>query len=281
MKNSLPNCLTFKFVLIYLALNLSISFYGCMTHTAFSMENKEKVVILGKWSENKLNDMMQKSAKNNDSGSRIDFISEQFLNVKYEDSTLIGSINTPELLVINLDGMDCFTYIDYVEAIQLSDSFPNFVNNLQSIRYQSGDIGFRNRNHFFTDWVKFNSGSVVDVTRDVGGGKAKTVKKLLNKKADGTFYLVGLPVKERAVTYIPSASIDDKIIESLKTGDYVGIYTETEGLDVSHTGIIIKKNDGVYLRHASSRDENRRVVDEDFLTYVSNKPGIVVLRPKG
>jgi len=252
-----------------------------MTHSAFSMDDDEKIVKLGEWNEDKLNDMIYQSSKIRDSGSRIEFISEQFLNVKYEDSTLIGSINTPELLVINLDGMDCFTYIDYVEAIQLSDSFPNFVNNLQSIRYQSGDIGFRNRNHFFTDWVKFNSGSVVDVTRDVGGGKAKTVKKLLNKKADGTFYLVGLPVKERAVTYIPSASIDDKIIESLKTGDYVGIYTETEGLDVSHTGIIIKKNDGVYLRHASSRDENRRVVDEDFLTYVSNKPGIVVLRPKG
>ncbi len=280
MKNSLPYCLTFKLVLIYLALNLSIPFYGCMTHTAFSMENKEKVVILGKWSETKLNDMMQKSAKINDSGSRIDFISEQFLNVKYEDSTLIGSINTPELLVINLDGMDCFTYIDYVEAMQLSESFRNFVNNLQSIRYQSGDIGFRNRNHFFTDWVESNSGNVIDVTSDIGGDKTMTVKKILNKKGDGTYYLTGIPIKERSVTYIPSASIDEVIIGRLKTGDYVGMYTEKEGLDVSHTGIIIKKEEGVYLRHASSRDENRRVVDEDFLTYISDKPGIVVLRPK-
>ncbi|MFQ5786471.1 MAG: N-acetylmuramoyl-L-alanine amidase-like domain-containing protein [Thermodesulfobacteriota bacterium] len=244
------------------------------------MENKEKIVKFGKWNEDKLNEMMQKSTKIKDLGSRIDFVSEQFLNVKYEDSTLIGSINTPEVLVINLDGMDCFTYIDYVESIQISDSFSSFVNNLQSIRYQSSDIGFKNRNHFFTDWVEFNSGSVIDVTIDVSGGKTKTVKKLLNKKGDGTYYLAGIPVKERSVTYIPSTSIDDNIIENLKTGDYVGIYTEKDGLDVSHTGIIIKKKDGVYLRHASSRDENRRVVDEDFLTYVSNKPGIVVLRPK-
>jgi len=68
-------------------------------------------------------------------------------------------------------------------------------------------------------------------------------------------------------------------VGKLSTGDYVGIYTELPGLDVTHTGIIIKKNGRTYLRHASSRNVNDRVVDEDLLEYMQNKPGLVVFRP--
>jgi len=241
---------------------------------------KGGIFILGTWTEKDLNSVIEQSSKIQDVGERIDFLSGKFLNTKYEESTLVGDVNHPEELVIDLEGMDCFTYIDYVEAMKLSDSYPMFVNNVQRIRYQSGEVDFRKRNHFFTDWAQYNSDYITDVTKKVGGERTKTVKKLLNEKEDGTLYLPGIPVKERYVNYIPTESIDENVLERLKTGDYVGIYTDKEGLDVSHTGIVIKRDDKVYLRHASSRKDNRRVVDEDLLTYMVDKPGLVVLRPK-
>ncbi|MHC4725403.1 MAG: N-acetylmuramoyl-L-alanine amidase-like domain-containing protein, partial [Planctomycetota bacterium] len=84
----------------------------------------------------------------------------------------------------------------------------------------------------------------------------------------------------RKITYIPSESIDNDILKKMNTGDYAGIYTNLDGLDVSHTGIIIKKKDKVYLRHASSKDMYRKVVDEDLIEYFKNKPGILVYRSK-
>ncbi len=259
-----------------------ISIFPSVVINDFSLasEVRDGIFIFGSWTEKDLNSIMEQSSKIQDVGERIAFISRKFLNTKYEESTLVGDINHPEELVIDLEGMDCFTYIDYVEAMQLSDNYQMFVDNIRRIRYQSGEIDFIKRNHFFTDWAVYNSGYIDDVTKEVGGYGTRTVNKLLNKKADGTAYLPGIPVKERTVNYIPSESIEDKVIGRLKTGDYIGIYTDKDGLDVSHTGILIKRDKKVYLRHASSRTDNRRVVDEELLAYMHDKPGLVVLRPK-
>lgn len=247
-----------------------------------SLASDEKRVIfkLGGWSEEDLNGLIQQSSKMPGFGERVDFLSGKFLNTRYQESTLVGDADNPEQLVIDLEGMDCFTYIDYVEAMLLSDSFPKFVNNLRRIRYQSGEVDFSKRNHFFTDWAIHNSDNITDVTRMVGGKGTRTVRKLLNKKKDGTLYLSGIPVSERQIDYVPTRYLTEKVMERLKTGDYIGIYTDKDGLDVSHTGILIRKGDRIYLRHASSRNDNRRVVDEELLSYMSDKPGLVVLRPK-
>lgn len=265
-------------VLLSMFLLASLSFYEALP--LHSKEETKEVLMLGKWTEKDLDNLMQESSKIKDSGKRIEFLSKQFLGVPYKASTMIGDQNTPEAFVINLEGMDCFTYVDYVEALQLSNSFPEFKDELQEVRYRSGEIAFLNRNHFFTDWAIFNQDKVEDVTEKVGKGKTKIIEKFLNKKADGTMFLPGIPVTKRTVKYIPLGAIDAKVINRLRTGDYVGIYTPMEGLDVSHTGIIIKDKGKTYLRHASSKESNMKVVDEDLKAYMSGKPGLVVLRPK-
>lgn len=266
----------------FLVLLLSVIAFYSSNRTSLGSEpkNYREIIILGNWTENKLNQLLNQSSGITDTGERIDFLSKQFLGADYQESTLIGDAGTPEVFVVNLEGMDCFTYIDYVEALRLSDSFTEFKENLKHVRYQSGKVAFQNRNHFFTDWPEFNGGNVTDVTEEVGREKVKTIVKVLNKKGDGTYFLPGIPVKQREIKYIPSPNIDDELLRRLKTGDYVGIYSDIQGLDVSHTGIIVKKGDKVYLRHASSREANRKVVDEDLITYMSNKPGLVVFRPK-
>ncbi len=235
-------------------------------------------ITLGKWTKKELNHILREFAEIQDASTRINFLSRFFLGVEYKESTLIGDINTSEVFVVNLQWVDCFTFVDYIEAMRLSDSFSGFKENLKKVRYKDGKAAFENRNHFFTDWREFNSEFVDDVTGRIGEQKTKTITKILNKKENGAYFLRGIPPRQREIQYIPSDAIDDPVMNKLKTGDYAGIYSEAQGLDVSHAGIIIKDRDSVYLRHASS--DKRKVVVQDFREYISGKPGLIVLRPK-
>lgn len=243
----------------------------------YSQENIQ-VIELGRWNEDKLSSII--NGKPDTTQKQVEFLSGNFLGTPYKGSTLTGDINTPEIFIINLRGMDCFTYIDYVEALRLSDTYEDFSPNLKNIRYKQGNVSFQNRNHFFSDWPTQNRKNIMDVTYRVGSGKAIAVEKDLNLKKDGSTFLPGIPIVQREFYYIPTSAIDDEILAKLHTGDYIGIYTEIDGLDVSHTGIVIIKDDGAYLRHASSKKNNQKVVDENLIEYVQNVPGIVVYRPK-
>lgn len=234
---------------------------------------------LGRWSCEELDVLIRKASGIRDIGNRIAFLSGQFLGIAYEESTLVGAVETPEAFVINLKGVDCFTFIDYIEAMRLSGSFSEFRDTLKKVRYRSGRVAVENRNHFFTDWKAHNAASVFDVTEALGEDRAIAVRKRLNQKEDGTFFVPGIAPQDRKIQYIPSEAVDSALMDRLMTGDYAGIYSGLPGLDVSHVGIIIKEKETIFFRHASSK--HRKVVDEDFRDYISGKPGIVVLRPKG
>jgi hypothetical protein len=232
-------------------------------------------VVLGKWTEDRLNAILRDAAKMWDAGERIAFISEKFLDAPYQEKTLIGDINTPEVFVINLSGVDCFTFLDYVEAMRLSSSFADFKVNLKRVRYKSGMVAFENRNHFFSDWGDFNKEFIEDVTGETGGRNIVTIRKSLNLKEDGGYFIPGIQPGDAVVSYIPPRHIQGN---NLKTGDYAGIYSDKAGLDVSHVGIIIKSGENIYLRHASFT--KGKVVDDDFKEYMRDKPGLIVLRSK-
>jgi hypothetical protein len=237
-------------------------------------------IISGKWTEQEMDRLLNKSSKLTNPGDRIHYISDKFLNIQYKAATLAGSINAPEALVINLAGVDCFTFIDYIESMRISDSFSQFRGNLIKVRYCSGIVAFKNRHHFFSDWRECSTNLVEDVTDYISNSKSITAIKSLNKKEDGTLYVQGIPVTERDITYIASGDVDSAVVDKLNIGDYVGIYSKKQGLDVSHVGILIKRENSIYFRNASSAGHHKKVIDEDFRAYIEDKPGIVVLRPK-
>ncbi len=274
-------------------------------------------LILSKWTVAELDRILQHSFTIRDTGERIDSLSRQFLGIAYKESTLIGGINTPEVFVINLEEVDCFTFIEYIESMRLSGCFPEFKENLKRVRYRQGKVTFKTRKHFFTDWREYNQETIEDVTAMIGGAKTARVKKRLNLKSDGAYIIPGISPEEREINYIPVDVVDDLILNRLKTGDYAGIYSDEtlmsrsftkghenppplsiqmtgegkgegdqkgfsgeDGLDVSHVGIIIKSKNAIYLRHASSLKENRKVIDADLRGYLTKKPGLVILRPK-
>ena len=240
----------------------------------------KELILLGNLKPESLDSILYKSSKIHDMGMRIDFLSRHFLETPYQESTLRGDINTPEVFVINLEGIDCFTFLDYIEAMRLSSSFNEFKENLKRVRYRGGDVSFKNRNHFFIDWSEFNSDFIDDVTEQIGGKKVIRVNKILNEKEDGTLFLQGIQPRERLIHYIPAIAIDDLIINELRTGDYVGLYSTERGLDVSHVGIFIQEKDKIYLRHASSLNEYRKVIDQGFKDYIAEKLGIIIFRSR-
>jgi len=234
---------------------------------------------LGKWTEAELDEMIRSAAEMPSSGERISLISEHFLGAEYQSSTLIGSNEETEVPVINLEGLDCFTLLDYVEAMRISGSYREFEANLMRVRYKNGIVSFRDRNHFFTDWTANNPTFVKDITKESGGASARTVQKTLNLRSDGTLYISGIEPVRRTISFIPSGLMDNQVMKAIRTGDYAGIYSEDDGLDVSHVGILIRRGDAVYLRHASSRTDAGRVIDEVLDSYLKGRPGMIILRP--
>lgn len=239
------------------------------------------VISLGGWTPERLEVLITGAEAIVEPGERIGYLSAAFPGTPYRADTLIGSGTQPERLVIELGGMDCFTYLDYVEAMRLSGSYAGFIRNVARVRYRSARVAFEARNHFFTDWARFSGGRVVDATREVGREESASVLKTLNIRGDGSRWLPGVETRVARVHYIPSGSIDGGVLARLRTGDYIGTYSPVEGLDVSHTGIFVRKDGMALLRHASSAEGARGVVEVDFLEYFSSKPGIVVLRPAG
>ncbi|WP_067703016.1 DUF1460 domain-containing protein [Nocardia jejuensis] len=212
-------------------------------------------------------------------GDLIEALSSRFLGTPYVANMLIGSASQPEKLVIDTRGVDCFTYLDYVEAASRSGNRDEFVQNLIDTRYTGGTVDFRARKHFFSDWANTARVAATDVTGSLSPA-AVTVPKQLNAKGDGGSYLPGLPVVDRAITYIPSSAVGDNVIGGLRTGDYIGAYTDQPGLDVTHVGIFVMTPTGPVFRNASSLSANNQVVDSPFTDYVNTTPGIVVYRPR-
>jgi hypothetical protein len=81
------------------------------------------------------------------------------------------------------------------------------------------------------------------------------------------------------MTYIPPEAVDASVLARLQSGDYVGIYTPRPGLDVTHCGIVVKKEGKVFLRHASSQPQLKKVTDQELTAYLGGKKGLVVYRP--
>jgi hypothetical protein len=239
-----------------------------------------EIINTGKWTIDELNVLIVKASKIKDSSERISFISRQFLGVPYQEKTLVGGMQTPEIFTINLAGVDCFTFLDYVEAMRRSKSFDDFKGSLKKIRYQSGLVDYQHRNHYFTDWIEFNADLVADVTEQIGADKTRKVIKILNGEAVAKQLLPGVARRKREINYLPSESLNEIIIKKLTTGDYVGIYTNRPDLDASHVGIAIWSGNKLLIRHASSNALHRKVINEDFMKYVSSKPGVIILRPK-
>lgn len=223
------------------------------------------------WAQN----LLQRTAGSN-SGEKVASISSAFLGTPYRANTLIGSHTSNEVFVTQLHVVDCMTYLEYVEALRRSRNPADFTNSLRNLRYKNGQISYATRRHFFSDWLEQKEW-LQDVTRQVGGKAALSVTKQLNQGSE-KLLLPGVASPLRTLHYIPSFRLSPEVLGNLQSGDYVGMYTDREGLDVNHVGIVIKTDSQLLFRHADPDAPNRKVVDVDFLKFFKHQRGILVYR---
>lgn len=213
---------------------------------------------------------------------KIDLISAYFLETPYVANRMVGSNDVKEELVIALNELDCFTYLDYLETFKRSRNEAEFIENLKLVRYIDGEVTYLKRKHFYSDWISENTVLATDVLSDGAYTNSITTDKVfLNQGKDNNVYVNGLAIRERDINYVPRENITADFLKTLKTGDFIGFRRDIPGLDVTHTGLIIQKEDGTYLRHASSAKSNRKVVDQkltDYLDYYKKVIGILVFR---
>lgn len=207
-----------------------------------------------------------------------------------------------EKLTINIDELDCTTFVESLYALTRTtlnqrQSWRDYANQLESVRYHRGTIrDYSSRLHYISDWIIDNNsrGNLVEITADLPrvAYKVKTIDYMSSHR-DQYPQLADSAVFEKIrdfergfcnhrFPYIKKESLDAKdIVEELESGDIVAITTKTPGLDVSHLGIIEKKDKTLFLLDASSTGKKVQLETTDLkemLRMQKNVYGIRVFR---
>lgn len=205
-----------------------------------------------------------------------------------------------EVLVCRLDAFDCFTFLEAMLAaargVAVEDySFDAYVQRTQEQRYRGGEMGdYCSRLHYYTEWIYDNEkkGLVRDVTREVGGVPFEKEYGFMSANRseyaalaeDDDMYRCIQDVEARLnrevnLFYIPQDRIRDSY-DRLQPGDLIATATHIDGLDVTHTGMVYKGEDGsTGLLHASTN--GGVIISPDLQDYVQGNRvqiGIIVAR---
>jgi hypothetical protein len=280
-----------RFILLFFCI-LSISFLVVAAPKIIVTE-KDKVLL-----QEKLDKFSKDS--NLSVGELILKIGNDFKGTPYIGKTL--DLNIEENLVVNLRELDCTTFVENCLAIARTiksgkPTFETFVSELEKIRYRNGQLnGYISRLHYFGEWISNNAekGIIEDLSAKIGGVKCPVVVNFMSTHPDSYPQLKANPllIKEirqleiqlsaKQFFFIPREKIavhENQILD----GDIVAFVTKISGLDVSHVGVLFKKDGRVYLLNASlsgGKVEAIKVPLADYLKDSKNTTGIFVVRAK-
>ncbi|WP_149273980.1 N-acetylmuramoyl-L-alanine amidase-like domain-containing protein [Pareuzebyella sediminis] len=235
----------------------------------------------------------------NDFGKTLVAVGKTFLGTPYVAKTL--EIGDKETLVVNLQGLDCTTFVENVLAFGLmlthdQHTFTDFIKILETIRYKNGMLdGYGSRLHYFSEWISNNEekGLLKNITGAIGGIEIKKAIDFMGTHRDlypfladdGNYQKIVATeavLNGRSFCYLPQDQIE--VNEHLiKSGDIIALATSINGLDVTHTGIASREQDGrIHLLHASTGSMEVEVSDlplAEYLKGIKKNIGILVARP--
>ncbi|WP_303919182.1 N-acetylmuramoyl-L-alanine amidase-like domain-containing protein [Draconibacterium sediminis] len=208
----------------------------------------------------------------------------------------------PEQLIVNLRELDCTTFAENCLALARTaktrkPSFKQFKNELQLIRYRGGEInGYPSRLHYFSDWILDNDkkGTVKSVSQSIGNTKFdKTINFMslhptsYKPLKNNAVFIEALHKQEQELTktqlyYIPTEKLET-LKHQIKNGDIFGITSTVDGLDITHVGIAVFKDNELYFMHASSKVEKVILSEQTLYEYLANRDsvsGIMIARPQ-
>lgn len=233
----------------------------------------------------------------------VEDVATRFLGVPYVAGTL--EVEGNERLVVDTTRLDCTTFVELsvAEWLASQDDSLGFEQHVQALRYRGGVVdGYLSRLHYFTDWVAENA------KRGVWQELAPTSADVHLWGAD-TLSLAFMSSHPRSYPYLKAHSwaVDSmRALEAcyaaypvnyikksflnlppvqlpIRDGDILALVTTIDGLDVTHLGFAVWKEDVLHLMHASM-NHGRVVVDErslyDYLLTRKSCPGVRVVRLK-
>ena len=206
-----------------------------------------------------------------DANELVCFYAHKLEGTPYVAHTLEGET---EMLTINIDELDCTTFVETLYALVKTTingrySWRDYAHHLEDLRYRHGDMGdYSTRLHYMSDWIIDNSsrGNIEDVTGEIScvRYKVKTIDYMSTHrdsypslKDDAIFEKVKnveVGYRNHRFPYIKKENLNsDAVKKVVKRGDFVGLVTRMEGLDLSHLGIVEKDERGnLVLLDASS-----------------------------
>jgi len=228
-------------------------------------------------------------------------IAKSFIGTDYVANTL--ETGSKENLVLFLTGLDCYTFLEsalvFARCIRSSKTtFEDYLIELENIRYRDGKlIEYPSRLHYFSDWIydMDKRGIGKDITKEIGGEPYKKKINFMSSHIDSYKRLKDNPnfvqeiskqekeISSRKYYYIPQEKISS-LERKIQDGDILGITTNINGLDISHTGIAVRMENGkIHLLHAPNVGSKVQITEKPLSDYIkSNKKqtGIMVLRPQ-
>ncbi len=227
----------------------------------------------------------------------IQEIAPRFINTSYVEKTL--EIPGPEQLVINLQGLDCTTYLETVVSLaRIAErqelNFEAFARELENIRYRTGsNEGYPSRLHYFSDWIAVNQEKNIlkDITQEIGGipyenrptfmtENPQFYPQLSNQENVERLQNIEAAIGLRKYYFIPKDQIS--LVESqIRSGDLIAITTSMKNLDIVHVGFAMEKNARIHLMHASSKNKKVELSEKplaDYLAENKSQSGIMVMR---
>jgi len=236
-------------------------------------------------------------------GDLIGKIAMEFTGTPYVGFTLEISKDT-ERCVVNLNGLDCVTFFEdslcLARMIKRGRSAPeDLIAEVTTTRYRGGKMGgYTSRLHYTTDWFVDNEqkGVVKILTPDLPGAQPFTQKVgIMSGHPENYRQLKAHPelipairslenkINAHPLKYLPM----DKLAAAehlLQTGDIVGVCTTADGIDIAHTGLCIKDEQGVvhFMDASSSRSKMRVTLEGQIsksLNWSAKLTGAMFARP--
>lgn len=226
----------------------------------------------------------------------IGYIARHFLGLPYVAHTLEGDT---EILTINIDELDCTTFVETVIAMAYSvnegrTSWYDYIQNLERVRYRDGKLnGYTSRLHYISDWIVNNShrNNFSEVTDEFPGYSYKTktldfmtshrksYTSLANDSVFEQLKNIEIGYHNHRFPYIKTSTLQRKSVRNnLKDGDIIALTTNIEGLDVSHMGLIAIVDGEPHLMHASMKAMKVIIDPLPLHKYLDNSKSLTGIR---
>ena len=211
---------------------------------------------------------------------RLVDVSAPFLGAPYIISPLGEGHGEDPDPRIRFDAFDCTTFVETVIALAFSSSLPAAEKRLDLIRYQEGQFDFVQRRHFpEAEWIPelIQAGYFEDISQSVGRvGVSLETKyidlKVWNRRREPRHLKLPESRIPEGTYALPSWKLDQALAhyQRIPPGvvlNVVRVNFQSVPVRVSHQGLVIKKGETLYMRHAADRMYHS-VVDEPLRAFL-------------